>query len=194
MFPNPWLPVNTMTIGFGYGLSISPLQLCNAYSTLVNGGIPLKTTFLRDSEIKYFPRVIDEETSFKIRELLRAVILETKWTGPRAKVPGYEVAGKTGTAELIENSNYHKKANLSSFIGVFPISKPKYVILVMIKDPKGIEETYYNTTGAWVAAPIFSKIIKKMVKILSIPPTEYEMFYNANLNNKKLRNNYIVTF
>ena len=194
LFPDPWLPINTMTIGFGYGLSITPLQLCHVYSTLVNGGIPLKTTFLRDSEIEYFPRVISEDTSFKIRELLRAVILETKWTGSRAKVPGYEVAGKTGTAELVENSNYHKKANLSSFIGVFPISKPKYVILVMIRDPKEIEETFYNTTGAWVAAPIFSKIIKKMVNILGIPPTEHEMFYSANLNNKKLEDNYFVTF
>lgn len=182
LVPKPWLPINAMTIGYGYGLSITPMQLCSAYSTLVNGGIPIKTTFLRDSEIKHYPRAISEETSNKVRSFLRAVILETKWTGPRAKVIGYEVAGKTGTAELIENSQYHKKANLSSFIGVFPISKPQYVILVMIKDPKGIEETYFNTTGAWVSAPIVAKIIRRMVNILSIPPIENKEIFQAQLN------------
>ena len=192
LFPKPWLPVNTMTIGYGYGISISPIQLCSVYSTLVNGGIPVKTTLLKNSEKEYYSRVIKEETSYKIRELLKAVILETKWTGPRAKVVGYEVGGKTGTAELIENSSYHKKANLSSFIGVFPISNPKYVILTMIKNPKGIEETHYITTGAWVAAPVVANIIKRMVKVLSIPPKEKEYIYNADFDKNNLKGNNIA--
>ena len=126
-------------------------------------------------------------TSSKVRKLLKAVILETKWTGPRARVPGYDVGGKTGTAEIIEKLVYHKKANLSSFIGVFPMEQPKYVVLVMIKNPKGIEETFFNTTGGWVAAPIVSKIIKKMVNILGVVPISEEEFDNVSL--KKINKN-----
>ena len=118
---------------------------------------------------------------------MRAVILETKWTGPRAKVAGYQVGGKTGTAELLEKKGYLKKANLSSFIGVFPMNEPKYVVLVMIKNPKGIEETYFNTTGAWVSAPVVSNIIKKMVNIIGLPPDSNSERYNANL--KKIKFN-----
>ena len=136
LVPKPWRPVNTMTIGYGYGLSVSPLQLCSAYATLVNGGIKVKSTYLRDNHTNYYQRVISEKTSIKVRELLRAVILETEWTGPKARVEGYEVGGKTGTAELIEDSQYHKKANLSSFIGVFPMLSPKYIILSMVRNPK----------------------------------------------------------
>ncbi len=185
LIPNPWRPANTITIGYGYGLSVSPLQLCSVYATLVNGGRPVKATYLRDNQIRHNQRVISEKTSIKVRELLRAVILETEWTGPKAKVEGYEVGGKTGTAELIEDSQYHKKANLSSFIGVFPMSDPKYIVLSMVRNPKGIEETYFNTTGAWVSAPVVSRIIKGMINILNIPPVDTKKIYKAELKNKK---------
>ena len=134
--------------------------------------------------------MISENTSSKIRELLRAVILETKWTGPRAKVPGYEVAGKTGTAELIQNSGYHKKANLSSFIGVFPISKPKYVVLAMIENPKKIIEENYSITGATVAAPLVKSIILRMIEILgiSLPNSSEILKADTSINYQNINN------
>ena len=142
----------------------------------------LKITLLKDSKTKYLPQAISQSTSKKIRELLRAVILETKYTGPRAKVAGYEVGGKTGTAELLEKGKYLKKANLSSFIGVFPISEPKYVVLVMIKNPQGIKETFNFTTGAWVAAPTVSRIIKRMINILGIKSKDNNETFQADLD------------
>ena len=187
LIPNPWLPINTMTIGYGYGLSITPIQLCSVYASLVNNGQLIQPTFIKKEGKILSSDVITEQTSNKLRDLLRAVVLETKWTGPRAKVAGYQVGGKTGTAELLEKKGYLKKANLSSFIGVFPMNEPKYVVLVMIKNPKGIEETYFNTTGAWVSAPVVSNIIKKMVNIIGLPPDSNSERYNANL--KKIKFN-----
>ena len=192
--PNPWLPINTMTIGYGYGLSITPIHLCTIYGALVNDGKIINPTFIKKPSADYTSKVITNETSAKIRQLLRAVILETEWTGPRAKVIGYEVGGKTGTAEMVENNSYLKKANLSSFIGVFPMSKPEYAILIMIKNPKGIDETYNNTTGAWVAAPAVSNVIKRMVHILGIPPFEIEEFYEAQAKLKKNKEFSSATF
>ena len=194
IIPNPWLPINTMTIGYGYGLSVSPIQLSSTYATLVNGGNLIQPSFLRNNEIKIINKVLKEETSINIRKILRAVILESKWTGPRARVQGYEIGGKTGTAELLIDSKYHKKANMSSFIGVFPISEPKYLVLVMIKNPKGIKETHNLTTGGWVAAPIFSNIVKRLVNIIAMPPITNTEIYKANLYKNKFRTKNSETF
>ena len=114
-------------------------------------------------------KIVKNTTSSYFIKLLRAVVLETNYTGPRIKIEGYEIGGKTGTAELRnESGHYQKDVNMTSFIGVFPISKPKYVVLAMIENPKKIIEENYSITGATVAAPLVKSIILRMIEILGI--------------------------
>ena len=181
LIPNYWGNAATATIGYGYGLSITPLQLCSVYGALVNGGLLINPTFIKISEVKNKKRVIKKETSEKVKGLLRAVVLETKYAGPSAKAIGYEVAGKTGTTEMMTEKGYHKKANLSSFIGVFPISEPKYLIYTMIKAAEGKEETQFQTTGGWIAAPVVGKIIRRMINTLGIKPIEQNLLFENNI-------------
>ena len=139
-------------------------------------------------------RIINTNTSKLVRKLLRAVVLETEYTGPRVKIKGYEIGGKTGTAELInENGKYIKNANRTTFIGVFPMSKPKYVVLAMIEDPKKIEDENYSNTAATVVAPLVKKIILNMIKILSISPNLQNDFLKAS-NEKFALENKNATF
>ena len=191
--PNHWEKIETMTIGYGHGFAITPLHLCQAYASIVNGGIKVKPTLLSKQK-KYLTneRIIKEETSNKIKKLLRSVILETEYTGPNAKIEGYELAGKTGTAELLNNGNYSENSNLASFISIFPVSNPKYLVLSMVMDPKKIKETYYNNTGGWVAAPLVKKIILEMIKILAIPPISNSDKINASIDQHILMNSNVT--
>jgi len=167
--PNYWQTIETMTIGYGHGFAITPLHLCQTYASMVNDGFRVKPTLLKNNNKTITERVIKSSTSDKIKNLLRSVILETKYTGPNAKIEGYELGGKTGTAELLKKGKYSSNSNLALFISVFPISNPKYLVFSMIVDPKKIEETYFNNTGGWVAAPLVKNIILEMIKIIGIP-------------------------
>ena len=131
-------------------------------------------------------------TSTQVKQLLRSVILETKYTGPNARIKGYELGGKTGTAELIRGGSYSSNSNLASFIGMFPMSNPKYLVLAMIMDPRKIKETYYNNTGGWVAAPLVKKIILEMIKILAIPPISNSDKINASIDQHILMNSNVT--
>ena len=124
--PNHWKEIETMTIGYGHGFAITPLHLCLAYASMVNGGFKTTATLIKNNNHIKNNRIISLETSNNIKRLLRSVILESKYTGPNARIKGYELAGKTGTAELLNNGNYSINSNLASFISVFPISNPKY--------------------------------------------------------------------
>ena len=167
--PKHWKKIETMTIGYGHGFAITPLHLCKAYASIVNGGFTVNPTLLKNNNSIISKRIIKSSTADQIKNLLRSVILETKYTGPNAKIEGYELGGKTGTAELLSNGNYSSDSNLASFISIFPVSNPKYLVLAMVMDPKKIEETYFNNTGGWVAAPLVKNIILEMIKILGIP-------------------------
>ena len=168
--PSFWKTIETMTIGFGHGFAITPLHLCQAYASMVNGGLKVSPTLIKNNNQTVSDRIINTSTSEQIKNLLRSVILETKYTGPRARIEGYELGGKTGTAEQLKNGKYSSSSNLASFISVFPISNPKYLVFAMIMEPKKIEETYYYNTGGWVAAPLVKNIILEMIKILGILP------------------------
>ncbi len=189
LLPSHWSQIETMTMGYGYGISITPLHLCKAYGTIANGGFEIYPTLLLDERVNNSSKKIFKDvTSDKFKLLLRSVILETKYTGPRAKVDGYDLGGKTGTAELLTSEGYNKKSNLASFIGVFPISNPKYIVLAMIKDPKKIKETNYNNTGGWVSAPLVKEIILNMINIIGIPFIVEEDIINAKNNIFSLEN------
>ena len=132
-----WGPFETMTVGFGQGIAVAPLQLAMGYATLFNGGVYHPPTILKiGPAIRLSPgrRVFTEDTSYRMRSLLRLVVM--KGTGRKADAPGYRVGGKTGTAQKLINGHYSQTINITSFAGVFPMDDPRYVIVVMLDEPK----------------------------------------------------------
>jgi cell division protein FtsI (penicillin-binding protein 3) len=175
--PNPWRPVNTMTIGFGHGLAVSPLQLAVGVSAVVNGGILNRPTLIRRPPTSNAPnqpprgeRVMSEETSQELRRLMRLVV--AKGTGRKAAAPGYLVGGKTGTAEKSKRRGYSRRSLISSFVGAFPMTDPRYVVLVVLDEPQGTKKTHGFATGGWVAAPVVSRIVERAAPLLGIGPTD----------------------
>jgi len=171
-WPSAWHLVNTMTIAFGHGISVSPLQMVTGVSAVVNGGILHRATFLKHPD-DYKPagaRVLSRQTSEDMRRLLRLVV--EQGTGKFGAAPGYLVGGKTGTAEKVDGHGYAHKELLSSFIGVFPINEPRYVIMVSIDQPHPNAQSRGEATGGWVAAPAVSRIVQRMAPIVGIPAVD----------------------
>ncbi|MBE89521.1 MAG: penicillin-binding protein [Rhodospirillaceae bacterium] len=168
--PRNWRRTQTVTIAFGHGISVSPLQLTAAIAASVNGGIFHKPTVVENSHNKKGKRVFTEATSRKMRQLLRLSVLEG--TGKAAAARGYLVGGKTGSAEKRAVNGYDKDLLISSFVGVFPMIKPRYAIFAMLDEPVGTEETQFHTTGGWVAAPIVGKVIQQIAPILNVVPVD----------------------
>ena len=168
LIPSRWREINAMTISYGHGLSISPMQLVSGVAAMVNGGVYHAPTFLKKSPrtSEQGRRVITKRTSHQIRRLLRLVV--TSGTGRKAAAEGYIVGGKTGTAERVVGKKYKKKALISSFIGAFPMNAPQYVVFAMIEEPSGTKETHGFATGGWVAAPVIGKVIKRIAPLLGI--------------------------
>jgi cell division protein FtsI (penicillin-binding protein 3) len=172
MVPNPWREINAMTISFGHGLSVSPLQLATAVGAAVNGGVLRHATLLRrdPNEPVSGERVISPQTSAQLRRLMRLVVTDGSATA--AAAPGYLVGGKTGTAEKITGRGYNQKARMSSFVGAFPINDPRYLVLAIVDEPKGIARTHGYATGGWVAAPVAGKLVRQLGPLLGVPPID----------------------
>ena len=172
--PRPWRPINMMTIAFGHGISVTPVQLVSGISAIANGGILRPATLIKRPDTEPVPgtRVISNATSEMMRRLMRLVV--TNGTAKIANVPGYLVGGKTGTAEKISaHGGYARKhANLSSFVGVFPMNDPRYTIFVTIDEPHGNKQSAGFETGGWVAAPAVARVISSMGPLLGIPPVD----------------------
>jgi cell division protein FtsI (penicillin-binding protein 3) len=176
-WPRPWPDISTMTVSFGHGIAVSPLQLGVGVSSLVNGGLLVRPTLLRRPEsepVVLGERVVSERTSRQMRYLMRLVVGSPEGTGKQADVPGYEIAGKTGTADKQRSGVYRKDARISSFIGVFPASNPRYLIFVMLDEPKGIKETYNYATAGWTAAPAAGAIVRRIAPMLGVAPRPVE--------------------
>ena len=180
---NNWGPVETMTIGYGHGFAITPLHLVKAYATIANDGFEVHPTIISLKNNKKNNQIlVKKETSKYFLKLLRSVVTKTSFTGPRVKVEGYHLGGKTGTAMIVnKKGGYHKDRDLTSFISVFPIDDPKYVVLTILEYPKKIKELKNKTTGAWVNAPLVKDIIIQMIKILNIPKNFSNEFLNADI-------------
>jgi len=173
MVPSPWRPINTMTIAFGHGLAVSPLHLVSGVAAVVNGGIRHPATLLRADMPAPGTRIISEQTSHDMRRLMRLVVEEG--TGRKAQTDGYVVGGKTGTAEKVSaHGGYRRKALMSSFVAAFPMQAPRYVVLVMVDEPKGQKESHGYATGGWVAAPAVSRIIARSAPLLGVAPADPE--------------------
>ncbi len=167
---NNWGLKETATIGFGHGFSVTPLHLVKAYATLSNNGFEVFPTLKLNNKLIRNQILKNENSSKFFLNLLNSVVLKTEYTGPRVKIDGYQVGGKTGTSELLNpKGGYYKDRNLTSFIGVFPIKSPKYVIYTAIEYPKKEAGTDQKMTGARVNAPLVKEIILDMIKIMNIP-------------------------
>ncbi|MCP5363900.1 MAG: penicillin-binding protein 2 [Hyphomicrobiales bacterium] len=171
LLPHPWRDINTMTVGFGHGIAVSPLQLASAVAAVVNGGVYRSPSILKRhiGPAATERHVFSKRTSRQIRGLMRLVVQHG--TGVRADVPGYQVGGKTGTAEKLVDGRYQRDRRVSSFVGAFPMDKPQYVVLAVLDEPKGTKETYNYATGGWVAAPAVGRVIERMAPLLGISPT-----------------------
>ena len=168
--PSPWARLNTITIAYGHGLSVTPLQLAAATLPLVNGGYAVTPTFLprpRRVELQS-PRVVKASTSQAMLQLMRLNVL--KGTGKRADAEGYRVGGKTGTAEKVVRRHYEGSSLLTSFLSAFPTDNPEYLVLVMLDEPQRVPETHNEATAGVNAAPTAGKIVERIAPILGVVP------------------------
>jgi cell division protein FtsI (penicillin-binding protein 3) len=171
LVPRRWSELNTVTIAFGQGLSVAPLQAVMGINALMNGGYLIPPTFLKRSEAEaaaMAKRVIKPETSDKMRYLMR--LNAEIGTAKSADVKGYYVGGKTGTSEKIINGHYAKKRVLNSFTAIMPSDDPKYQILVMLDEPQALPETHGLITSGWNAAPTGGKVIERIAPLLGVEP------------------------
>jgi cell division protein FtsI (penicillin-binding protein 3) len=168
--PDTWGRAETITISYGHGLAVAPIQFTAALSSLVNGGSAVTPTFRAGSRIEPQPRVISPATSAAMRELFRLNVTHASGTGRRAEVAGYRIGGKTGTAEMAGIGGYQKKAVISSFAAAFPMDAPRYALLVMLFEPKGQTETRGQITAGVNAAPTAGRIVARIAPILGVAP------------------------
>jgi cell division protein FtsI (penicillin-binding protein 3) len=170
LIPSRWRDINTMTISYGHGIAVSPLQMASGVAALVNGGLYVAPTLLKrkDREAIKSKRVVSAKTSEQMRGLMRLVV--SKGTGGKAAVKGYGVGGKTGTADKLSVRGYRKNATISSFVGAFPMDAPRYILLVVVDEPKGNARTMNYATGGWVAAPAVGNLVQRMAPLLGMAP------------------------
>jgi cell division protein FtsI (penicillin-binding protein 3) len=173
LWPRQWAKISTMTIAFGHGMSVSPLHLTTGVAAIINGGILHSPTFVkRAGPPDPGQRVIQAKTSALMRQLMRLNVIQG--TGKKSEVKGYEVGGKTGTAEKVgHGGGYAKKALFSSFVAVFPMSDPKFLVLVSLDEPKGLPETGGYATGGMVSAPSVKVIIENIISLYGILPGDW---------------------
>lgn len=170
LIPSEWREINMATISYGHGMSVTPLNLMQSVVSMVNGGMKARLTLVkegnRDRPVK--ERLIKESTSHQIRTIMRQVV--KYGTAKSANIPGYRVAGKTGTAEKTVNGQYKAKSKLTSFVSLFPSDNPAYALYVMIDEPKYTIIKSPSATGGSVAAPVVGNMIARMAPLLGIAP------------------------
>ncbi len=139
---------------------------------MVNGGILRPPTLLKRKADEPLPgrQVLKTATSDNMRRLMRLVVEDG--TGKKSEAPGYWIGGTTGTAEKVSRGGYKKSARLSSFIAAFPIYDPRYVVIVMVDEPKGTKKTFGFATGGWVAAPVVQRVVQRMGPLVGLPPID----------------------
>jgi cell division protein FtsI (penicillin-binding protein 3) len=174
-----WGKCKLATASFGHGITTTPIQLAKAYSIVSNGGYEIHPTLIKKDKNEIKKRILDQEVSFKINNILRKIVTTKEGTASLANVNGYEVGGKTGTAQKIINGNYSNK-KINTFASIFPISNPKFTLVVMLDEPKTNKDyiytyrdgsgkykgTPFNTAG-WTSVEIVGQIIDKIGPILA---------------------------
>ena len=169
--PKRWGELNTITIAFGHGLSVAPLQAVMGVAALMNGGILIPPTFLKRTQAEaeaLGKRVVKPETSEMMRYLMRLNV--EKGTARKADIPGYYIGGKTGTADKVINGRYSKSSVLTDFMAVLPADQPRYLLLIMLDDPKALPETHGFKTSGWNAVPVGGAVVARIAPLLGIEP------------------------
>ena len=169
--PSKWGELNTITIAFGHGVAVTPMQAASAVGALVNGGYLVKPTFLKRPEEdarKDSPRVIKPETSEAMRYIMR--LNASVGSAAKAAVPGYFVGGKTGTAEKVVRGRYSKDKLFTTFMATFPADKPRYLLVTVFDEPKAAPETYGYATAAWNAGETSGRILERVAPMLPVTP------------------------
>ena len=169
-YPADWTELSTITISYGHGLSVTPMHLAAGYATLVNGGFKVTPTLVKQDFYERGPRIVSPETSRQTREMLRSVVKDG--TATFGNVPGYAVAGKTGTADkaIETGGGYYEDRVISTFASAFPAYDPQYVLVVTLDEPElstGIEP---KRTAGWTAVPIAAEIITRVAPLLGLRP------------------------
>jgi len=161
---NHWRPINQATLAYGYGLSVTPLQLAQAYAALGAAGTIRPVSLIALNEPPEGERILSRDTAAEVRRMMEEVV-RPGGTGTKAAVTGYRVAGKTGTAWKFTAGGYSEDRYLSFFAGVAPASDPRLAAVVVIDEPHG--ELYY---GSDVAAPVFGAVMSESLRLLAVPP------------------------
>ncbi len=159
-----WREISQATMGYGYGLSVTALQLAQAYAALGNDGVLMPATLLAVDEMPAGQRVVDANTARAVRRMLEEVV-RPEATGSKARVDGYRVAGKTGTAWKAKDGVYSQEDFVAIFAGVAPATEPRLAIVVVIDEPSG--EQHY---GGDVAAPVFAEVMSESLRLLAVAP------------------------
>ncbi|HEY2444417.1 MAG TPA: penicillin-binding protein 2 [Rhizomicrobium sp.] len=167
LVPRHWGEVETATIGFGHGISVTPLSFVTAAATVVNGGRRIIPTFLKQGTDARGEQLIKPETSATMRELMRYVV--TNGTGRKADVPGYDIGGKTGSAEKVSGRGYVAHRLMTSFCAVFPIENPRYLVFVMLDEPHGTKATFGLALAGYTAAPLAGRVVARIAPMLGMP-------------------------
>jgi cell division protein FtsI (penicillin-binding protein 3) len=169
--PKNWGELNTVTIAFGHGLSVAPLQAVMGVAATVNGGLLIPPTFLKRTEAEakaIGKQVLKPETSIKMRYLMR--LNAEVGSAKESNVKGYYIGGKTGTAEKVINGRYSKTKLLTDFMAVLPADKPRYLLLVMLDEPQPTKETHGYATAGWNAGPTAARVIERVAPLLDLQP------------------------
>ncbi len=171
LVPKRWGELNTITIAFGHGMAVAPLQAVMGINALVNGGKLIPPTFLkrsREDALKVAKQVVKPETSVGLRYMMR--LNAEKGTARKADIKGYYIGGKTGTSEKVVNGRYSKKQVLNSFTAIMPADNPQYQLLIMLDEPQPLPETHGFITSGWNAVPTGGKVIERIAPLLGMVP------------------------
>ncbi len=167
--PKKWPDITVITTSYGHGISASPMHLAAAYGAIANGGIRITPTLLHGGVPQTGPRVMSEQTARDARAMLREVV--THGTATMADVPGYEVAGKTGTAEKPnKQGGYDTDKVVNTFAMMFPASEPKYVLVVTLDEPVDTSGSEPRRTAGWTAVPVAAEIVRRAAPLLGLRP------------------------
>ncbi len=179
IYPRLWSQISLFTISYGHGIAITPLHMAMASAAIVNGGKLYKPSFLKVGDNPESISVIKPSTSEIMRTMLRHVV--EQGTGKYSYVEGYDVGGKTGTAERAESGSYNTKLTTASFVAAFPISNPQYLVYVVFDRPN-----YIFNTGGMVAAPVAGKVIKNIAPLLGVKPVLKRSGQNDPARNRNI--------